>query len=64
MDVQGLAVGIVVDAAEGEVLQFEPDVVRRRDQARRPVHRGKMPDREQRQRKRYREQHRFEPRQP
>ena len=33
MNVQGLAVGIVIDAAEGEILQFEPDLVRRRDQA-------------------------------
>ena len=62
MDVQRPAIGIVIDAAEGEVLQFEPDVMRRRDQACRPVHSGEMPEREQQERKSDRQQDRPQPR--
>jgi len=64
MDVQRLAVGIVVDAAEGEVLQLEPDIMRRRDQARWPVDGGEMPDREQCQREGDRKQRGFDARRP
>jgi hypothetical protein len=49
MNVQGAAIGIVIDAAEGEVLKLLPHVIRRRDQAPGPVNCGKMPEREQRQ---------------
>ena len=53
---QGLAVGIVIDSTEGEIPEFEPDLVGRRDQAARPPDRGKMPDRQHRRGKGYRQQ--------
>ena len=64
MDVQGLAEGVVIDAAEGEIPEFEPDFVRRRDQAARPPDRGEMPERQHRRGKRDRQQQRPQARPP
>jgi hypothetical protein len=64
MNVQGLAVGIVIDSTEGEIPELEPDLVRRRDQAARPSDCGKMPDRQHRRGKSDRQQDRPQARPP
>ncbi len=64
MNVQRLAVGVVIDAAEGEILQFLPDFIGWRDQTARPPDGGEMPECQHRQRKRHRQQYRPQPRPP
>ena len=55
-NMQRLAVGIVIDSAEGEIPELEPDLVKRRDQAARPADCGNMPDRRHRRGKSDRQQ--------
>ena len=64
MDVQGLAIGVVIDPAESKIPEFEPDFVGWRDQAPRAADCGKMPDRQHCDRKRDGQQQRPQARPP
>src|SRR6266480_4313133 len=48
MDMEGLAIVIVIDTAKGEIAELEPDLVGWRDQAARSPHSREMPDCQQR----------------
>src|SRR3954462_10976980 len=64
MDVQGLAVGVVIDPADSKIAEFEPDFVGWRDQAPGATDRCKMPDRQHGGRKRDGQQQRPQARPP